>query len=704
LVRGMPEPRRVMVGTDGSETAERAVRWAASFADRFGADLHVVQVIIPNHSGETAKGAPEPAVAEEFVQHVRSIAGDRGRGRVIVDNDPAMALVRAAEEDGIDVLVVGNAGMAGRNEFLLGNVPNRISHNAPCTVILVNTIPSGGNGASQRAVPNRPEAQEESPRPHRIARSGKIAAVFAKHGFRELFGYPDEEGAVGRHRQAKRLRAALEELGPTFAKIGQLLASRPDLLPPEYIDELAQLRDRVTPLTEEQVVRVMEQDLGVPWEDVFRTIDREPLAAGTIGQVHRATLANGNKVVVKIQRPEAKELIAEDLALLKLFAESAGARRVVQRFIDMPAVFAHLSASLNRELDFRQEATNAERMSGALGDFPYLAVPYIHTDYSTARLLVMQDVAGVPPIDMPLGAVRKEVARQLVESFCKQILIDGFFHADPHPGNLMWQEHERRLYFLDLGMVCEVGADMRELMILLLTAFWQGDADFMSEVILMLSGTTDRSGPEIEAFRRDIRAVMARYRNASVRGIQFGSVLQELIEVSFRHGVPLPASLTLTAKTLAQMQQVASHLDPEIDPFDVAGHFVMRSLVRRMVAKSDLKTIFYQSRKIKIRATRVLEAVERLVGARAGQKLELNFRAMSLENTIRRAGRRLALGVTAGFAVLASALSATSGRATGWVSVTFGVAGVAFMVALAADLLNDRERRDQSRTRAPEAS
>jgi predicted unusual protein kinase regulating ubiquinone biosynthesis (AarF/ABC1/UbiB family)/nucleotide-binding universal stress UspA family protein len=691
----MPEvlnPRRVMVGTNRSETAERAVRWAASFADRVGADLHVVQVITPQRPGEPESGRDDliQAAADDLVQHARSIAGERARGRVIVDDDPAMAMVRAAEEDAIDVLVVGNAGMAGRNEFLLGNVPNRISHNARCTVIIVNTLAT--DGKTRRASPMQAGTQGKDARPNRMARGRTIAAVFAKHGFRELFGYADEEGAIGRRRQAKRLRSALEELGPTFAKLGQMLSTRPDLLPPEFIDELAQLQDRVTPLTEEQAVRVMEQDLSVPWEDVFETIDREPLAAGTIAQVHGASLARGDKVVVKIQRPEARELIEQDLALLKIFAETAGTRPQVRRFIDIPAVFAHLSDSLHRELDFQLEARNAERLRGALADFPRLAVPRIYTDLSTSRLLVMQDVAGAPVLNIPAGRLRKEIARQLIECFCKQILIDGFFHADPHPGNLMWQPVEERLYFLDLGLVGEAGAEMRELMILLLLAFWQRDAGFLTDVILMLSGEMDRPEPDVEAFRREMHALMAKYRSVSIKNIQFGPVLQELIEVSFRHGVAPPASLTLTAKTLAQMQQVASQLDPDIDPFEVAGHFLMRSLVRGIIAKSDPKALFYQSRKIKVRAVRFFEALERLVGVRPGQKLEVNFRGASLEETIRRAGRRLALGLTAGFAVLASALTAVSWRVGGWVSLTLGLAGAAFMVALVADLLLSGDR------------
>jgi predicted unusual protein kinase regulating ubiquinone biosynthesis (AarF/ABC1/UbiB family) len=304
----------------------------------------------------------------------------------------------------------------------------------------------------------------------------------------------------------------------------------------------------------------------------------------------------------------------------------------------------------------------------------------------------------MPAAQIPAGKVRKETARQFLESFCKQILIDGFFHADPHPGNLMWQPAEERLYFLDLGLVGEVDADMRELMIPLLTAFWQKDSDFLTEVLLMLSGAMDRTELDIEAFRQEIRSLMARYSSVSVKNLQLGPVLQEMIEISFRHGVPLPASLTLAAKCIAQMQQVAAQLDPEIDPFDVAGRFLMRSLLRRLVGKSDAKSLFYQSQKIKVRAMRVLESIEQLVGARPGDKLSVNFRAASLEETVRRAGRRFALALAAGFAVLSSALTAISERVGGWVPATFGLVATAFAVVLFVDLLSNEGSDRVTRT------
>jgi predicted unusual protein kinase regulating ubiquinone biosynthesis (AarF/ABC1/UbiB family)/nucleotide-binding universal stress UspA family protein len=688
--------RRVMVGTDRSETAARAVEWAAAFAERFGAELHVVQVIVPEHPADTEHGAAEAtrarSAADELQTYTTQLAGERGRAHVVIDDDPAMAIVRSSEDQGADVLVVGNAGMAGRKEFLLGNVPNRISHNARCTVVIVNTTDGRATAvrspASATAIRGSEPAETE---PHLLARGTKIATVFAKHGLRELFGRPDEEGVTGRRRQARRLRAALEELGPTFCKLGQILSTRPDLLPAEFIEELATLQDNVPPLTEAQVVAVMEQELGVPWEDVFETIDPQPLAAGTIAQVHRATLATGERVVIKVQRPDARELIEQDLALLEVFSEKAAKRPQLKLVIDMEAVFQHLSDSLQRELDFRREASNMERIGEVLEPFPRLAVPTVHAGLSTSRLLVMHDVGGGPIDTAPEGEARGEAARQLLESFYRQIMVAGFFHADPHPGNLMWQPEEDRLYFLDLGMVGEVGAEMREHLMLLLMAFWQEDVGFLTDVTLMLANAIERSDLDLDRFQSEIGALMARYRSASLKDIQLGPILQEMTEISVRYGVPLPASLALTGKALAQMQLATARLDPDLDPFEVAGKFLMRNLLREMSSRIDPKALFYQSQKLRVRAMRVIEAIERMIGARPGQKLEINFRAAPLEATVRRAGRHLALGLTAGAAILASGLTAISTRVPGWVPVTFGILGGLLTLGLLLDLFRKRD-------------
>jgi len=380
-----------------------------------------------------------------------------------------------------------------------------------------------------------------------------------------------------------------------------------------------------------------------------------------------------------------KEQIEQDLALLEVFAEKVAERPGLKQVVDMEAVFEHLSESLHRELDFRQEASNIERMSHVLQDYPRLVVPGVHDDLSTSRLLVMEEIQGGPISKAPEGPERKDAARQLLESYYKQILVDGFFHADPHPGNLMWWRD--KIYFLDFGMVGQIGPEIRENLMLLLMAFWQEDVGFLTDVSLMLAGAIDRSDLDITKFQEEIGELMAKYRTASLADIQLGPILQEMTEIAIRHDVPLPASLALTGKALAQMQLATAELDPDLDPFDVAGKFLMRQVLSGMGSKLDPKALFYQSQRIKVRFLRIVEAVERLIGARPGQKLEVNFRAASLENTIRRAGRRLALGLTAGAAVLATGLTVAAERVSDWIPVGFGALAGVLTVGLIVDLL-----------------
>jgi ubiquinone biosynthesis protein len=685
--------RRVMVGTDRSETADQAVHWAARFADRYDAELFVVQVEVPHNPATTEFGAAErtraAAANTELGAFARQVAGERGHALVVIDVDPASAMVRAAEQEAVDVLVVGNSGMAGRKEFLLGNVPNRISHNARCTVIIVNTFPSVGRPASGSGQGVHLSNVEVPPlEPRLVARTAKIASVMAKHGLKELFGQSGERDVTIRRQQAKRLREALEELGPTFSKLGQVLSTRPDLLPVEYIEELALLQSHVPPMPESEVVRVSEQELGVPWEDVFESIDPKPLAAGTIAQVHRATLENGDRVVIKVQRPTARAEIEQDLALLEVFAEKVGKRPALNQVIDMEAVFKHLSTSLQRELDFRQEADNIGRMQGVLADYHRLAVPAVHRDLSTSRLLVMEEIQGIPIKQAPAGSARVEAARQLLESYYKQIIVDGFFHADPHPGNLMWWND--RIYFLDFGMVGVVGADLREHLLLLLMALWQEDAAFLTDVTLMMTGAVNRKDLDVPKFQSEVGDVMAKFRTADLSEMQIGPILQEMSVVSLRHGVPLPASLTLAIKALAQVQLATAELDPTLDPFEVAGKFLMRSVVKRMGTVLNPKTLVYQSLKFKVRALRVIEAVETLVGARSGEKLVVNFRANTLEDMVHRTGRRLVLGLTAAASILASGLTVTSTGVAEWVPITFGIVAGLLTIGLVIDLLRGR--------------
>ena len=514
-----------------------------------------------------------------------------------------------------------------------------------------------------------------------LGRATRIGMVMARHGLRERRG--DESNAV----RARRLREALEELGPTFAKLGQVLSTRPDLLPPEFVEELSSLQDRVPPLMEEQVVEVMEEELGVPWEDVFETIDPQPIAAGTIGQVHRARLEGGERVVVKVQRPTASDEIMRDVALLELFAEQVAGRDVFRTVVDIPAVVEHLSSSLRRELDFCTEAGNIARLRDVLAPYSRLDVPRVYDRYTSSRLLVLEEIQGVALREAPPGREREEAARQLIEAYYHQILTDGFFHADPHPGNLLWWQG--RIYFLDLGMVGEVPPEVRELVMLLLLAFWQEDVPFLADVVLMLGGATS-TPDDPEAFERELGELLGTYRHTALADIQLGPVIQQVTEISARHGVRLPASMALTGKALAQMQLAASELDPTLDPLSVVDSFLRRQLTTHVRGLADPKRLYYDAQKLRARATRLVEGIERIVGARPGERLEVRFRGPELERTIQHAARQIALALVAAGTWTATGATAASEQVGDWAPLVLGIVAAVVTLWLLVDLWRTR--------------
>ncbi|HEY3496584.1 MAG TPA: AarF/UbiB family protein, partial [Polyangiaceae bacterium] len=263
-----------------------------------------------------------------------------------------------------------------------------------------------------------------------------------------------------------------------------------------------------------------------------------------------------------------------------------------------------------------------------------------------------------------------------------------FFHGDPHPGNVMWQPSEERLYFLDLGLVGEVAADMRQAMILMLIAFWQKDAAFLSDVLISLSNAG--SGVDGESLTKELEEFIAKHRDESKKTVAFGPVLQELMAISFRHGIALPPALSMAAKSLSQMHAITSELDPALDPFEVSGRFLMGWLLRRTIAQTDPKQLGYELQKLRLRTLRIFESLERVLGARPGQDAALSFRAVALEQTLRAASRRLALGVAAGFVILASGIASLSERAHAFAAPVFGALGAILVVVLLFDIVRDR--------------
>jgi len=650
---------------------------------KYAADLLVLQVVAPEHVAADDGGNAGLAAADNLAAFTRHVGGERGRPLLVYDSDPAEAIVRTCEQERVDLVVVGNVGMRDRTEFLLSSVPNRVSHNARCSVVIVNTGP--GDASAGTAPRQAAEADAEPAEDQLLGRAAHVARVFAGYGLRDVLhrGRDDDAG------RARRFRLALEELGPTFAKLGQILSTRPDLLPASVVAELADLQDHVAPLTEADVVAVMEAELKVPWEDVFTSIEPDPLASGTIAQVHRATLVGGERVVVKVQRPTAETEIRQDLALLRWFADKAGSRPAFQQVVDIPAVIDHLSSSLVRELDFRHEASNIERMREVLAPFGRLSVPDVHAGLSTRRLLVLQEVQGVPLLQAPEGEPRRTAARQLVEAYYQQVLTAGFFHADPHPGNLMWWNDT--IYLLDFGMVGEVDAETRESLLLLLLAFWQEDTDFLAEAMLGLATGPPPPGFDQTAFQEELASLLAAYRHVSLKELRLGPLLQQLTETSVRHRVRLPSSLALIGKAFGQMQLAAAELDPSLDPFSVAGSFYLRRLAQSMRVAANPAHLFYESQKLRARATRLLEGLEQTLGVRGGTGLQVDFRgAADLTAAIGLAGRRIAVGLAAATAIVGTAVAASAAQSATWATAVFGTAAVLLTGGLLIDVIRRR--------------
>jgi len=660
-------PRKVLAATDRSATADAAVRWAAALTTANGAELLLLQVV-PAGENEAGRIADATTALEALA---RASAGVSGRASVVADDDVAAAILRVAADARVDTIVVGNVGMGGRKQFLLGNVPNRVSHGARCNVVIVNTS-------------DEPDHADDGRRPVDpvlLRRAWKIGRILLRTGVHRALARPQDDAAL--RDAARRLRLALDELGPTFTKIGQILSTRPDLLPPCFVEELAALQERVTPLTEAEVVTVMEQELGVPWEDVFAAIDPRPLAAGSIAQVHRATLESGEAVVVKVQRPNAAPDIEQDLALLALLARAATGRAALRQVLDVPAIVDILSDSLRGELDFRREAANLRRMRSVLLPFPRLAVPTVFDAYSTRRLLVMEDVGGLTVAEMPVGPHRTDTGRQLLESFFHQVLEEGFFHADPHPGNVRWWRE--RVYLLDLGLVGELDPDQRRLVLLLLLAFAQGDAGFLAEIVLALTGARQSRGVDLDQLRADLAVIVDRYRGQTLAGLSLAAIFDDLSRLTLHHQLSLPTTTIMVAKAFAQLQGVAAALDPSLDPFAVAQSYLLRSTMRRLTHGADLRSLAYEAQKLYVRTVRLVEGIESIVGTRSGGGLRIDVRdEKHLEQAIGRAGGQLSLALGLTGALAGAAFTAASPRAPRWAPIFMAGLGATLAARLAS--------------------
>lgn len=410
-------------------------------------------------------------------------------------------------------------------------------------------------------------------RPQHAGRYRDIARLLVKYGRSDLVkqaGLDDPGDAVddgGVPPEAEELTDDLERLGPTYVKLAQLLSTRADLVPAPYAQALSRLQDSVEPFPFEDVERIVTQELGVRLSRAFSSFEATPLASASLGQVHRAVLRDGRQVVVKVQRPGIRERIAEDMEALSELADFADQHSEAGRRYGFGELLEQFRRSLNDELDYRREAANLARLDRVVTPYGHLVVPEAIEDYTTGTVLTMDYVAGRKVTDLgPLAKLEldgRELAEELFGAYLDQILVEGFFHADPHPGNVLLTD-DGRIALIDLGMVARVPQAMRKLLVKLLLALSEGDGQATADAAIALGRPLDDF--DAGSFCSLAAAMAERNHGATMAELDAGSMVMELMRISGDHGLRLPAELSMLGKALLNLDQVARTLDPGFDP------------------------------------------------------------------------------------------------------------------------------------------
>lgn len=473
------------------------------------------------------------------------------------------------------------------------------------------------------------DGAEHGQRHRHRARMRQVATVLARHGLAHLAAVSGLERLVpprlhrpqaeGSPAGAAELREALAELGVTFIKLGQLLSTRPDLLPAGYAEELAKLQDAAPPEPAAVMRATIAAELGRPVEDVFATFDDEPLAAASIGQAHAATLADGAQVVVKVRRPGAVEQVTEDLEILRNLAAAAARRWEAARAYDLPGLAEEFAQTLRAELDYLQEARNAERFATNLAEEPGIHIPRVYGELTTSRVLVLERLRGLKIDDLAgLDAAaidRPALARRAAAIEMRMVFEDGFVHADPHPGNF-FIEADGTIGLIDFGMVTMVEPRTREHLADVLLALTRNDSDALVDALLTLGiarGHVNRDG-----LRRDMERLLSRYYGKPLGEIAVGPLLREVLAIVRRHQLQLPANMAVLIKVLIMSEGLGARLDPAfrltevLEPYArrlIAQQYAPRALARRLrragldAARTGLD--------LPVQLRRVLDAIER---------------------------------------------------------------------------------------------
>jgi ubiquinone biosynthesis protein len=390
------------------------------------------------------------------------------------------------------------------------------------------------------------------------------------------------DDSVGRLTVPQRLRRTLEELGATYIKLGQLMSGRADLLPPDYIEELSKLLDSAPPVAADEIRGVVESELGAPVETLFASFDDEPIASASIGQVHRATLFDGQEVVVKVQRPGIEAVVEADLDLLLHQAGFLENRSEVMRDYNLVEIGNELARSLREELDYQVEGRHAERLRNNLSRDPRFLVPRVFWSLTSKRTITLEYLEGIQfnEIDSmrKAGYDLSALAQVGIEAYLKQIFVDGFYHADPHPANIMVVGDE--IAFVDFGTAGYLTPGQKEMLGDMFIQIIDEDAAGLARTVVRMGATQGR--PSLDAMEYDLQRLLTRYWGIPLEEIPVGEMLAEVFTTAYRHKVYLPGDLALLARTIITLEGTGRLLDPEFVLVDAVRPFAERLVRERM--------------------------------------------------------------------------------------------------------------------------
>ena len=536
-------------------------------------------------------------------------------------------------------------------------------------------------------------------KPERLKRYKDVAMLLIKYGRSDLISVAGLEGSVlpdeiaaesTEAAPAEDLAADLERLGPTFIKLGQLLSTRADLLPGPYLDALTRLQDHIEPFAYEEVERIVSGELAVRMSKAFADFDPTPLAAASLSQVHRAYMRDGRDVVVKVQRPNIRDLIVSDLESLNEIAHFLDQHTELGRRYEFENMLVNLRKSLLRELDFTIEANNLHTMRHNLAEFENIVVPEPIDDFTTTRVLTMEYIAGKKITALnPLRLLEINgglLADELFRAYLNQFLIDGFFHADPHPGNVFVTDDDR-IALLDVGMVGRMTRTFQDNLLRLLLAISEGRGEMAAEAAIKMG--EEKEGFDRLTFERRITDLVADNSDAILSRMNAGKVTLEITRISADCWFRLPAEFTMIAKALLNLDRVVYTLDSNFDPNIIirerANEILQRNILKSVAPNNLLSTAVDLKEfveKLPTRVNRILDA--------AGNN-NLHFKVDAIDEKIVLEGlQKIANRITLGLVVAALIVGAAMLMRVETTFRIFGYPGLAmifFLLAAAAGLV-----------------